>query len=133
MHPFGPCPINVPCNSSRHRIASKDWNFHLNVSRYYRDFRIGVNHTAPQPGDTALAYPNNLSGRNRGHHHVTASTDRSCCKTSSHPCAVGAEGLCQQGGFLMVGVLALEFVRWRAVAQSVEAVRYKPEGRGFDS
>ena len=36
-------------------------------------------------------------------------------------------------GFLLVGVLALEFVCWQTAVQLVEALRYKPKGRGFDS
>jgi hypothetical protein len=100
------CTHLVPASSTcrviqrrRESIASKDVNFHLNASVGITGiFRIGgVNHTPSQPDDTALAYPNNISGRNRGPGHVIAFTDRSCCKSFSHPSVEGAEGLCQQG------------------------------------
>jgi hypothetical protein len=39
--------------------------------------------------------------------------------------------LIPQYGYVIIIIIIINL--WRAVAQLIEALRYKPEGRGFDS
>ena len=128
---FGPCLFNVLCNSRRHRLASKDGNFHLNVSVGITGiFELGwiIPHPSPVilPWPTPIIYREGTGGlitwlpvqidRAVRPPHIRVSRERWGCVNSGAPCW-------------------LEFLLWNlcAVAQSAEALRYKPEGRGFDS
>jgi len=85
---FGPvspmCSVTVRDTGSPARVGISILMY-LSVLLGFSNWGGGVNHTPFRPGVTALAYPNNISGRNREPGHVTAITDRSCWKTS-HPC-----------------------------------------------